>query len=80
MSGTRLMLQHTPLEVCGLAFLLAETYDSRVLSLWNPHAIPGDCEKARALHACWNHTGASADRDNEIGAANIGEGAICGPD
>jgi hypothetical protein len=39
------------LKVCRLAFLLAETYDPRVHSLWNACAIHGDRKKMRERYA-----------------------------
>jgi hypothetical protein len=50
-SGARLLLEHA-LErgSARAAFMLAETYDARVLRSWRAHGISGDLTKARQLY------------------------------
>jgi TPR repeat protein len=50
-SGARLLLEHA-LErgSARAAFMLAETYDARVLRSWHAHGVSGDLAKARELY------------------------------
>jgi TPR repeat protein len=50
-SGARPLLEHAvDRGSARAAFMLAETYDARVLQSWRARGIPGDLTKARELY------------------------------
>ena len=50
-SGARLLLEHALERGSARAvFILAETYDARVLQSWRARGISGDLTKARELY------------------------------
>jgi len=67
-SGARPLLEHAREHGSArAAFMLAETYDARVLKSWGARGISGDLAKARELYE-WAQAGGIGDAKERIEA------------
>jgi thioredoxin-like negative regulator of GroEL len=71
-SGARPLLEHAREHGSArAAFMLAETYDARVLQSWGARGIFGDLAKARELYE-WAQAGGIGDAKERIEALKYG--------